>query len=222
MLKKYNELKSIVERELSCSAHNIDHVKRVFNTCITIAKTEKNVDLDVLLPAALLHDIARVKEIQDKTGEIDHAELGSDMAEKILDELGYKEDSIERIKHCILTHRFRSNNPPKTIEAKILFDADKLDAIGAVGLSRSYMLAGQHGQRIYINKPIKEYMENNTVENGRLKDISKHSPMIEYEFKFKNIPKKLNTKKAKKLAKARIEFMDSFFKRLKFEIEGIE
>ena len=222
MLEKYKTLISIVEKELSCSAHNMDHVKRVFNTCITIAKNESNVDLDVLLPAALLHDIARVKEIQDETGEIDHAKLGSEMAEAILDELGYKGDVIEKIKHCIITHRFRSDNFPRTIEAKILFDADKLDAIGAVGLSRSYMLAGQHGQKIYINKPIKEYMEDNTAENGRLKDISKHSPMIEYEFKFKEIPKKLYTKKAKELAKSRIKFMDEFFNRLKLEIEGMK
>ena len=222
MLEKYKTLISIVEKELSCSAHNMDHVKRVFNTCITIAKNESNVDLDVLLPAALLHDIARVKEIQDVTGEIDHAKLGSEMAEAILYELGYKRDVIEKIKHCIITHRFRSDNFPGTIEAKILFDADKLDAIGAVGLSRSYMLAGQHGQKIYINKPIKEYMKDNTAENGRLKDISKHSPMIEYEFKFKKIPKKLYTKKAKELAKSRIKFMDEFFNRLKLEIEGMK
>lgn len=123
------------------------------------------------MPDALLHDIARVKEIKDKTGEIDHAELGSEMAGSILKDLGYKEDIIENIKHCILTHRFRSGNFPKTIEAKKLFDADKLDAIGAIGLSRSYMLAGQHNQKIYINEPIEEYMENNTVENGRLNSI---------------------------------------------------
>ena len=83
MEKRHDKIKNIVEKELSCSAHNLDHVMRVYKLSLLLAKDEDNVDFDVLIPAALLHDIARVKESKDKTGKTDHAILGSDMAEKI-------------------------------------------------------------------------------------------------------------------------------------------
>lgn len=219
---KHKKIIEIVQEELTCSAHNLDHVFRVYNLCLLLAKHEKDVDLEVLIPSALLHDIARVKESQDKTGEIDHAVLGSEMAGDILKKLGYEEEKIERIKHCITAHRFRTGNEPKTIEAKILFDSDKLDVIGATGIARTFMLAGQFGQRLSKNEALKDYLESNTVENGRLKDVSKHTPFIEYELKFKKIPEKLYTKKAKEIGIERLKFMEEYFKRLDLEIEGIE
>lgn len=215
---RHKRIREIVEKELSCSAHNLDHVLRVYNLCMFLSKYEENVDLEVLIPAVLLHDIARVKESKDKSGEIDHAILGSEMAEDILRNLKYEEDKIEKIKHCIITHRFRTDNRPKTIEAKILFDADKLDALGSIGIARCFMLAGQFGQSLSVKNPI----DTNTSDNGRLKDVAKHSPFIEYEVKFKKIPEKLHTKKAKEIGIERLKFMDDFFKRLDLEIEGIQ
>lgn len=208
-----------MELELSCSAHNIDHVMRVYNTCKLIATTEKNVDMRILEPAALLHDIARVIESNDKSGKINHASLGADMAEEVLKELGYPNEFIEPIKHCIETHRFRSDNEPKSIEAKILFDADKLDVIGSIGIARTFMLAGQFGQRITANIT-NSYISSNTVENGRIKDVSKHSPLMEYEYKFKKIPEKLYTKKGKQIGEQRLNFMRDYFNRLELEVKG--
>lgn len=218
--KKYDKIKDIVEKELSCSAHNLDHVMRVYRLSLLLAEDEENVDLDVLIPAALLHDIARVKECNDNTGETDHAILGSGIAENILRKLEYEDDKIEKIKHCIVTHRFRSGNEPKTIEAKILFDADKLDALGAIGTARCFMLAGQFGQRLSSNQYSEEYINQNITENGRIKDVSEHSPFMEYEFKFKKIPNKLYTEKAKQIGANRLKVMDGFFNRLSLEIEG--
>lgn len=219
---KYEKIIKIVQDKLTCSAHNLDHVFRVYNLCLLLAKYEKDVDLEVLIPAALLHDIARVEESQDKTGEIDHAVLGSVLAEDILRKLEYEEEQIKEIKHCIVAHRFRTGNEPKTIEAKILFDADKLDVIGASGIARTFMLAGQFGQRLTINESIDDYIKSNTVENGRLKDVSKHTPFIEYEVKFKKIPDKLYTEKAKEIGRERLDFMDKYFNRLKAEIKGLK
>ena len=219
---KHKKIIEIVKDKLTCSAHNLDHVFRVYNLCLLISKGEKNVDLEVLIPAALLHDIARVEESEDKTGKIDHAVLGSEIAEGILRNLGYEEEKIEKIKHCIIAHRFRNGNEPNTIEAKILFDSDKLDVIGASGIARTFMLAGQFGQRLTIGEPLDNYLNSNTVENGRIKDVSKHTPFIEYEVKFKKIPDKLYTKKAKEIGKGRLEFMKEYFNRLKLEIEGTE
>jgi len=219
---KHKKIIEIVQDKLTCSAHNLDHVFRVYNLCLLIAKHEKDVDLEVLIPSALLHDIARVEESKDKTGELDHAILGSEMAEHILRELHYEEVKIEKIKHCILTHRFRTGNEPNTIEAKILFDSDKLDAIGASGIARTFMLAGQFGQRLTVNEQLNNYLESNTAENGRLKEVSKHTPFIEYEVKFKRIPDTLYTKQAKEIGKERLKFMEEYFNRLKLEIDGIK
>src|SRR6056297_760393 len=215
-------IEKIIEKmkeELSCSAHSIDHVMRVYNLCNLISKYEENVNMDILKPAALLHDIARSIESNDVSGEIDHAVLGSEMASDFLKEIGYPQELIEDIKHCIIVHRFRSGNEPKTIEAKILFDADKLDAIGSVGIARSFMLAGQFGQSI-ISQSSDEYVNSNIVENGRIKDVSKHSPFMEYEFKFKKIPSKLFTQKAIEIGKKRLGYMENYFTRLSKEIDG--
>jgi len=220
---RLEEIKEIVKKELSGSHHDIEHVERVYNLCLHLAKYESDVDLEILKTAALLHDVARFKEFQDKTGKIEHATLGAEMAEETLETLGYSRDKIDKIKHCIIVHRYRRNRKPRTIEAKILFDADKLDALGAVGVARAFMMAGHYNQKIYSNIPIDEYLRDNVREGkaeGGLKDVSKHTPNIEYELKLKHIPERLYTPKAKAIAKERLQFMENFFARLKMEISG--
>jgi len=221
MEAKYQSIKEIMERELSCSAHEIEHVMRVYNRCLHLAKYESDIDLDVLKTAALLHDIARVKEFKDPTGTIDHAVLGAEMAADVLRKIGYLEEKISRVKHCIAAHRYRRRIEPKTKEAKILFDADKLDVLGAIGVARSFMVAGQYAQKIYVDIPIEEYLRSNVVgekAEGRVKDISKHAPNLEFEVKFKHISERLYTQKAKEIAEERLQFMRNFFERLKMEI----
>jgi len=89
-------IRDVVVKELECSAHNMDHVDRVYNLCLKISEGE-NVDLDVIKASALLHDIARVKEDMDSTGKTDYAVLGSNMAEQILKKLNFSEDKIKHI-----------------------------------------------------------------------------------------------------------------------------
>jgi uncharacterized protein len=154
---------------------------------------------------------------------VDHAIVGAEMSERILKELGYSEEKIVRVKHCIAAHRFRGESPPKTIEAKILSDADKLDVLGATGIARSYTIGGECGQKIYLNTPVDEYIKVNLSggkPNGRIVDASKHASNLEFETKFKHIPEKLFTQKAKEIARERLEYMNLFFDRLKREIEG--
>lgn len=217
MESQIERIKERMESALSCSAHNIDHVMRVFHLCKLISVTESNVNMAVLEPAALLHDIARTFETADQTGNTDHAILGSEMAGEFLEELEYPIELIQEIQHCITTHRYRSGNEPKTIEAKILFDADKLDAIGAVGIARTFMLAGQFGQRISF-APSQDTAAENTVDNGRIKDTSKHTPFMEYEIKFKKIPARLYTQKGKDIGEIRLNFMKDFFTQLNKEL----
>ena len=218
--KRYRKLQEIVQQELSYAAHDLDHVLRVTEMCLVLAQKEQGVDLTILIPAALLHDIARRYEDEDVTGTVDHALLGAEMAAPILADLGYEPQSIRKIQHCISKHRFRSGAAPDTIEAKILFDADKLDVIGAVGVARSFIMAGIHGERMYSDVPLEEYVQDNVAENGRIKDVAKHTVNLEYELKLKKIPERLYTAEAKKIAAGRINYMQHFFEILAQEIKG--
>lgn len=224
MSRKISEIIEIVKKELSSSAHDLEHTFRVLKLAKRIAEKEGKVNMEVIELAALLHDIARVKEDSDKTGNTDHAVLGAEMARKILSDLGYPNETVDAVCHAIRTHRFRGENVPETIEAKILFDADKLDAIGAVGIARAYMIAGERGELLYREvSNLDAYKKENLMggkPNGRIKDISKHSVNMEYETKFKKIPDRLFTETARKIAKDRLEFMAQYFGRLKKEIEG--
>ena len=220
---KYLKLLEIVEKELSGdSSHTVDHIQRVWQTAVQIAAEEKDVNLDVLKPAILLHDIARIKEDTDKSGKIDHALLGAEIAEEILKQMQYPEETIRKVKHCIQTHRFRSEREPVSIEAKILYDADKVDAMGAIGVARFYMIAGRYREQLYSFVPVEQYTAENIVggkANGRIKEISKHTPNLEFE-KMRDIFGKLHTAKAREIAGERVKYMEEFFKRIRSEIVG--
>jgi len=126
-------------------SHGLDHVMRVVHLCEWIGK-EENADMEILLPAALFHDVARQKE---RENGIPHEEAGALMAERYLRSIQYDEERILKITQAIRTHRYRSTAKPKTREAQILSDADKLDAMGAVGIARTYPCGrtwrGYHG-----------------------------------------------------------------------------
>jgi uncharacterized protein len=115
----YLKLLALVEKELSNdSSHTLDHIQRVWRTAIQIASEEKDVDMDVLKTAVLLHDIARIKEDTDTSRKIDHAMLGAEIAETVLKQMLYPEETIRKMKLCIQTHRFKSGREPVSIEAK--------------------------------------------------------------------------------------------------------
>ncbi len=203
------EIMAIVQKEISCNSHSWEHIMRVYNLCLQIAAKERNVDMEVLKVAALLHDIGREKENKDKTGKVDHAIEGAKMAAAILKEKNFVK--IEEVKHCILAHRKRTAEEPQTIEAKILFDADKIDCIGAVGIARNFMFAGQHGQRLTLDYKMPKC--------SYIKDVSKHNPIMEYDLALKNMDKKLYTKEGKRIGKERQAYLDDFFTRLKEEMQ---
>lgn len=122
-------------------AHGFDHTARVMRLCEAIGARE-GADRVILIPAALFHDIARPRE--DETG-LPHEEEGAKMAESYLRSIHYPEDRIPGILHAIRAHRYSSGIAPRTREARILSDADNLDAMGAVGIARTFLQAGEHG-----------------------------------------------------------------------------
>lgn len=222
MDQKIEKIKDIVKNELfDCPAHNFDHVARVYNLAIKLAENEK-VDLEVIRAAALLHDLGGAREMNDPSGKTDHAVESAKMSEPILKKLGYSEGKIKHILDCIISHRYRTENKPKTLEAQILFDADKLETVGAIGIARAMVWMGRNNASIFKKVNIKEYAKENLGGkiNGRIKDKTKHSPQIQWETKDKFILDYLYTNKAKKMAKERMNFSIDFFNRLEKEING--
>lgn len=122
-------------------SHGMDHTDRVFVLCIVIGRKEGAV-MDILLPAALLHDIARPLE---REKGLPHEREGARMAGEFLASIGFNQDLIPSITSIIRTHRFQSAEEPESLEAQILSDADKLDAMGATGIARTFLRAGEHG-----------------------------------------------------------------------------
>lgn len=164
-------------------SHGLDHVLRVVYLCEMIGK-EEGADMRVLIPAAYFHDIARPAE--EETG-VPHEEAGAQMAERYLRSIRYDEEFIPGITHAIRTHRYSSGEEPETLEARVLSDADKLDAMGAVGIARTFIRAGEH--------------------HGEIRDAVDHMHK-----KLLNLNGLMYTKTAKRLAEDRHRFLDLFLK----------
>jgi len=220
--EKEEQVKKIVKKELEyCPAHDFDHVMRVYHLALRFAKG-KRVDLEVVKLGSLLHDIAGKKELDDPTGSTDHALEGAKMAKDILEKLDFPEKKIKHIQECIISHRYRTGNKPKTQEAKIIFDADKLETAGAIGIARAFVWVGRNGAYIYKKGDIKKYKKENLGGsiNGRIRDKTKHSPQLNWETKDRYILDYLYTNKAKEIAKKRKRFTEKFLERLEEEVKG--
>jgi uncharacterized protein len=195
--------------------HDWTHVERVRALALRIGKKEK-ANLFVVEAAALLHDIGRKAEMKSK-GLFCHAEKGAETAKIILKKLGVSETEIKDISHCIETHRKRKTKIPETIEAKVLFDADKLDSIGAVGTARLFAFAASAGSKNL-------YTGNEKMLAKEEKDYSytkEDSALLEYYKKMQYLYKKILTKEGKVIAKERQKFMNDFFVRFNKEIKGL-
>lgn len=137
-----DRIQKYVETTLGhAGSHGLDHTLRVADLCREIGRAE-GADMRVLIPAALLHDIAR--PLEEEKG-IPHEEEGARIAEEYLGSIGYGEARIRAVAHAIRAHRYSTGISPETLEAKVLSDADKLDAMGAVGLARTFLQAGERG-----------------------------------------------------------------------------
>ncbi len=197
---------------LSCmedSAHGKDHIYRVLYQALEIAKAEENVDYDVLITACLLHDVGRKEQFADP--KVCHAMAGAEKAYKFLTENGFDTEFAEKIRHCIQAHRYRESNQPQTLEAKILFDADKLDVVGAMGIARTLLYKGKMEEPLYLLKP------DGSVSDGT--GDTELSFFQEYKYKLEGLYSKFYTKKAAELAKERqaaaVEFYNSLYKEVR-------
>jgi uncharacterized protein len=187
------------------SAHDSEHIFRVLYFSLDIAsKRIEKINYDVLIASCLLHDIGR--EEQFKNHEICHAKIGGIMAKDFLLKNNWNEKDANHVKNCISSHRFRINNIPETIEAKILFDSDKLDVIGCLGIARTLMYKGNVGENIY------------TIKNGEIcfgeKKEDEESFCKEYNNKLKLLYSKFYTEEAKEIGKRQEEKAKAFYDNL--------
>jgi uncharacterized protein len=170
--------------------HGFDHVERVFRLSNSIGK-KLNADLKILKIAALLHDIGRIQEKND-IQKRNHAGISAELARPFLASSHFTltQNEIDKITHCIQAHSFSNNLIPETLEAKILSDADKLDALGAIGLYRTIGFT--------------------ILRNGGLNDVIEH-----LENKILKLKNRLFLDISKEIAKSREKIIINFYEKIK-------
>jgi len=211
--------------------HDFDHVLRVTALAERIGRAE-GADLAIIRTAALLHDVGESGDREN------HHLAGAAMARELLrDELPA---FVAAVAHAIEAHRFRADPAPRTLEAQILSDADKLDAIGAIGVARVFAYAGARGTPLWRG-PWREIARsagpstNLLMDSGRgsgqasepddANDAPKrlggnYTPVHEFVYKLDRIPERLYTATARASAIERLAFMRAFFDRLDEEMTG--
>jgi uncharacterized protein len=195
--------------ETARGSHDWEHTRRVCNLCERIGPAE-GADMTVLRVAARLHDIGRAD--QDRVnGRVCHARRGAELAGPILRDLPLSAAQKENVRHCIRSHRFRGDQRPETLEARVLFDADKMDSIGAVGVARAYLFAGEIGARLHNPDIDVEQTESYSVDDTGYR---------EFKVKLIGIRDRMLTPTGRRLAEERHAFMAAFFDRFLAEYSG--
>lgn len=195
------------------AAHDFDHVLRVWGLAQRLGPAE-GADMEILQAAALLHDVGRPE--QSRTGRC-HAEVGAERARVIL--ASHPAQQVEAVAQAIAEHRFRGDRRPTSVEARVLYDADKLDALGAVGVARAYAAGGVRGQRLWAEVS-PAYAARTPLEGRDDLDSEEHTPVHEYQFKLSKLPARMCTAAGRKLAVERCTVMAAFFERLEREVKG--
>ncbi|MDD4497588.1 MAG: HD domain-containing protein [Methanosarcinaceae archaeon] len=183
------------------SSHDMAHIERVEALCLVLQKEEGGDPL-VLRLAALLHDVGVIREHEEGG---DHALYSAEIAAEFLGSEGLCRDLIEKIVYCIRAHRFSRGHYPESLEARILQDADRLDALGAVGVFRAVLSMGalrmlKHTKGIDKGESKKTVYATDPVDG--FNEYMQYKPF--------RIPEKLNTGTAKRIAEERLEIMCLF------------
>jgi uncharacterized protein len=204
--------------------HGFDHVLRVYRMAEHLAILE-NADVEIVRAAALLHDTAGDPVTPNpkaafKMGSIPnerstHHLSSADFARQVLRSEDWSDERIAAVVHCIRAHRFRDDSQePQTREAQVLYDADKLDAIGAIGVARAIAYALRAGQPVFA-QPSERFLSTGKGEPGEA-----HSAYHEYVFKLRHLMSRLHTPSAREIAERRHALMQEYFEQLEAEMRG--
>ena len=189
------------------SAHDFQHIKRVYKNAEVIGRRE-GADMKILLPAALLHDLVVYPKGSAKTSK--SADDSADMAEKLLKSYRYPQDKIDKICYCIRTHSYSKRLVPATLEAKILQDADRLDALGAIGIARTFSVGGSERRSFY--NPDDPFWKSSRELDDR------EWTLDHFRTKLLKLKDSMHTKTAREMAQERARFMELFIKQLQKEL----
>lgn len=195
------------------TAHGSEHVYRVLYAALDIAAHEENVNTDVLICACLLHDVGRAAQAQDPS--VCHAATGAEMAKDFLLSLGFEDSFADHVAACIRAHRYRKDVSCDSIEARILFDSDKLDVSGALGIARTLHYGAQFGEPIYARDPDGEILDG-------AEKTGVHSFLHEYHFKLKKVYHSFHTARAAEIAAGRKKTAEAFYEAILSESRDMD
>jgi uncharacterized protein len=195
------------------SVHDFDHIMRVVALVERIGQCE-GADMQIVRTAALLHDLGRA---ESQAENLNHAAVAATRAGQLLLGWGASQRWVSAVQHAISAHRFRTLPDPQTVEARVVFDADKLDAIGAIGIARAFAYGGSHQQRLWA--PIESVDLVEWELNG---DDAEHTPVHEFVVKLSRIKDRLTTPSGRAIADERHTYMQVFYRRLEEEVRGVK
>ena len=190
----------------SDSAHDLGHLRRVWANARTLA-LGTSADLEVLEAAAFLHDL--VNPPKSSPDRARASTLSAEAASRFLATTDFAPDLIPAVAHAIAAHSFSTGIPPETLEAKILQDADRLDALGAIGLARMFAVAGAMGAALFD--------PDDPLARARPLDDRRFS-LDHLETKLLTLPRTMQTDAGRQMAEERAEWMRAFRSRLLREI----
>lgn len=198
--------------------HDFAHVLRVYRMAEKLAMAE-GADGEIVRAAALLHDAQGATPSSAPGGSAEeranHHQSSAEFAAQVLASEGWTLDRIAAVQHCIRAHRYRSSGEaPITIEAKVLFDADKLDVLGAIGAARTIGYSVLDGQP-FFSEPSEQFLSSGIKEDGE-----PHSSYHEFLFKLRKVKDRLFTPTAQALAEKRHQYLVDFYQQLQEEIAG--
>ncbi len=189
-------------------AHDLAHIQRVVANAKRLATTEA-ADMDIVLPAAWLHDCVIVPKNSPLRKQA--STLAAERAGQFLHEIGYDIDLIPPIQHAIVAHSFSAGITPETTEAKVVQDADRLDSIGAIGIARCILTGVSFGAQLYeASDPF--------ADNGRTRDDKTYS-VDHFYIKLFKLADMMQTDAGRAEAHKRTDYMKGYLAQLRQEIE---
>ena len=188
------------------AAHDIAHIERVVANARVLAETEQ-ADIAVVLPAAWLHDCIVVPKNSPLRSQA--SMLAAEAAVGFLRSVDYPEQHIAAIAHAIAAHSFSANITPRTTEAKVVQDADRLDSLGAIGVARCFALSGALGRRFY--DPDEPFPITRTPNDTR-------NTLDHFYVKLLNLADQMQTEAGRAEARRRTAFMQTFLEQLRGEL----
>jgi uncharacterized protein len=193
------------------SAHDFDHVLRVTRLAAKLAQQE-GADVTVVLLAALCHDLPTP---QAEDSRHLHHLASADFAAQLLTSRGLAAQRVANVVHCIQAHRFRDQTrQPQTLEAQCLYDADKLDSIGAIGVARAFAFAGRTGERLW-HTPVSAIPLPSAKPTG-----ADYTPVHEFVYKLQKLCATLYTPTARQIGAERHAYLVAFFQQLDREMQA--